>query len=1225
MGRIFASLCLIVAVLAFASVGPNAEAQTSSANAPPSASLREDLPAGNAPPGNNAPSKRKPSSVAPATARSPVPAPSSAPVVAHQPLDETTGAALETALKAWPEMWSVPVGSVVSDTSSYGATQIAVRGSLVVVASRGAPGVNDARDGLHVIDGRRDAPSPPSDRTVRIIPSPTLDGRADANTDAVGVALDGDFAVFGTYGGVVEKTRLDGVPVWKQAPFPAGLRSGLPALVDIGGDGKLDVIVPVAVVRCPPGAAGVGDCDVGSTLRAIALDGSTGRLLWELHAEKGAEEAKAHCGEFVVGAYKTLWNGRRWIEIGCVGSPASTGAFWIDRQRAEPIAESTASVDRDLASFVPQVDAPVPALPTSRAQPYLFARLDGLGIAYGAGSDKVQLVGTPRSFDKAVESPPSIGDVDGDGGWDVLLVAGGILHALSTGSHVNVLRSLWRGDVAASGTLSPIASPADYASRVAPRDVVRWLRSDQEPTDRAFGYVEVSGNAGAEEKLEQEPLEPTLHTEEVIPSITVACGPTYGINEGTLVTREGAEWRVVAGAPWPVVALGCEGGSLLLRQPDGLRYSLPPPKPWRTVALVGVPCIAFGLLVLAWWTRRRAPGSEGKAAQGRVREVMLTDAPRTTLAQGSEAQQALVRGLTHMLDNAGTKPPVTVALYGPWGSGKSSVMQMLRGELRATGRYIDVCFNAWRFHREPQLAPPLLQAIVDRVADQSDALTRFSVVWERIRTASLIEVLRVVLVAVAAAIVLVVCLRSAASTATSTGVLGTVVLLGLGAWRKLLVPLMTVFSIEPMKLLSTKNPEQRVAFVQNFTSEFQKVMTRLPPDTQLVVFVDDLDRCPPDRIADALETLSMLADTGSGFFVLALEPRTIQRAIELVNRPMLKVARKEDPAEAVGFGARYLEKMITLGVHVPPPAPSDVELDQRSTDGHDEVKPLRWLRDNVLPPWWWALVAAVLGVLLVGAQRLGGPTWLDSIAQLINPAAAVAQGSGGNTGAPAQVASSGSSAPASIASATPAATVATIPQSGPSASKTGAVPSAPVAVDTSPRAPVDLPVHPPAIATEPAAESPTRQRKLDNVLWFGCWTVGVVFLVVMAMLAGAHWGRVRRIRRAPPMGLDSTPFKEGLGRALRRLPPNPRSALRFTNTCRFLYRVIAEKRDPESNPWTASFFDAMQARWQSAAEPAVEGWLKEELDHWAPKMTPAPAEAPPAPLHSETTTVKRVS
>ena len=56
---------------------------------------------------------------------------------------------------------------------------------------------------------------------------------------------------------------------------------------------------------------------------------------------------------------------------------------------------------------------------------------------------------------------------------------------------------------------------------------------------------------------------------------------------------------------------------------------------------------------------------------------------------------------------------MTVAIYGPWGSGKTTILKHLKHELEEPAwatrpRAVTVWFEPWRYETEPNLMVPLL-------------------------------------------------------------------------------------------------------------------------------------------------------------------------------------------------------------------------------------------------------------------------------------------------------------------------------------------------------------------------------------------------------------------------------------------------------------------------------------------------------------------------------------
>jgi ABC-type dipeptide/oligopeptide/nickel transport system ATPase component len=74
---------------------------------------------------------------------------------------------------------------------------------------------------------------------------------------------------------------------------------------------------------------------------------------------------------------------------------------------------------------------------------------------------------------------------------------------------------------------------------------------------------------------------------------------------------------------------------------------------------------------------------------------------------------------------------------------------------------------------------------------------------------------------------------------------------------------------------------------------------------RVVLYIDDLDRCPPDRVVDVLEAVQLLLNTPLFVVVLAIDDCYIARALEQVYQGVL--TRRGKPS-----GIDYLEKIIQI-------------------------------------------------------------------------------------------------------------------------------------------------------------------------------------------------------------------------------------------------------------------------------------------------------------------------
>src|SRR3989338_2451820 len=79
-----------------------------------------------------------------------------------------------------------------------------------------------------------------------------------------------------------------------------------------------------------------------------------------------------------------------------------------------------------------------------------------------------------------------------------------------------------------------------------------------------------------------------------------------------------------------------------------------------------------------------------------------------------------IRTLSGMIKNPDFKTPFCIGVYGKWGSGKTSFMRLLSGEIIKNAKepyIIPVWFNPWRYEKEEHLIIPFLKTIEKEVKD----------------------------------------------------------------------------------------------------------------------------------------------------------------------------------------------------------------------------------------------------------------------------------------------------------------------------------------------------------------------------------------------------------------------------------------------------------------------------------------------------------------------------
>lgn len=93
----------------------------------------------------------------------------------------------------------------------------------------------------------------------------------------------------------------------------------------------------------------------------------------------------------------------------------------------------------------------------------------------------------------------------------------------------------------------------------------------------------------------------------------------------------------------------------------------------------------------------------------------------------------------------------------------------------------------------------------------------------------------------------------------------------------------------------------------------------------IVIFIDDLDRCSPSRVADVIEGVNMFlaGDFMPCIFVIGMDPQMVSAALEHAHEDIAKRIPRYDQRTPVGW--RFMDKFIQLPFTIPPPEPDKID------------------------------------------------------------------------------------------------------------------------------------------------------------------------------------------------------------------------------------------------------------------------------------------------------------
>lgn len=249
--------------------------------------------------------------------------------------------------------------------------------------------------------------------------------------------------------------------------------------------------------------------------------------------------------------------------------------------------------------------------------------------------------------------------------------------------------------------------------------------------------------------------------------------------------------------------------------------------------------------------------------------------------------------------------PVTIGVHGDWGAGKSSILEMIEAGFSGQDDVLCLKFNGWRFQGFEDAKIALIEGIVTCLVEKRPAMTKAAGAVKDVFNR--IDWLKV---AKRAGGLAVTAFTGIPTPDQIGAVLGT--LEGMFADPGKLATKENLTSAidgvkEMLKPAETKNVPEEV-------EAFRKAFDKLLKDAgikQLVVLIDDLDRCLPDTAIETLEAIRLFVFTARTAFVVAADEAMIEYAVRKHFPDLPETTGPRD------YARNYLEKLIQVPFRIP--------------------------------------------------------------------------------------------------------------------------------------------------------------------------------------------------------------------------------------------------------------------------------------------------------------------
>ena len=290
--------------------------------------------------------------------------------------------------------------------------------------------------------------------------------------------------------------------------------------------------------------------------------------------------------------------------------------------------------------------------------------------------------------------------------------------------------------------------------------------------------------------------------------------------------------------------------------------------------------------------------------------------------------------------------PVTLGVFADWGGGKTSLMKMLQEsfdpehwpegtpERQQCERTACLYFNGWLFEGYDDAKSAILSSVLTalgehkrfgpKLRDGCVSLLK-SVNWMRVAHLGLKHVALPAIAAFATG--------GASLVPSFAASMGGLLLTPNNASSQPQATPSTPPATPPQKdqskeggdidwegLIKHDHTPSGPLDVRTFREKFAKLLKDSKIDS-LVVLIDDLDRCSPERIIENLEAIKLFLNVDHTAFVIGADPRIVRHAIAW----KYKDHKDGIEDEASSIVTDYLEKLIQFPYRLPRLSPAEIE------------------------------------------------------------------------------------------------------------------------------------------------------------------------------------------------------------------------------------------------------------------------------------------------------------
>ncbi len=270
--------------------------------------------------------------------------------------------------------------------------------------------------------------------------------------------------------------------------------------------------------------------------------------------------------------------------------------------------------------------------------------------------------------------------------------------------------------------------------------------------------------------------------------------------------------------------------------------------------------------------------------------------------------------IINMITDADFPSPFTFGVFGEWGTGKTSLMRMIEERLRNEyfDVFIPVWFNPWRYEKERHLIIPFLKTIQHSIESHLEENKTANKKLSEIAFKKLKE------------------LKNRISKIAFTVISSLEGELNLQIVKIKADLSKAVETAGKMEDKQIEKIEEYSSIYHNIVKYLSNVSEQEPYNLRIAVFIDDLDRCLPEKAIEVLEGIKTFLDIPGYLFFIGVDRNVIEKGVKVKYRGYViddkttgkKTSEKDEhfnvATEIPITPSDYLEKIVQMPIPLPP-------------------------------------------------------------------------------------------------------------------------------------------------------------------------------------------------------------------------------------------------------------------------------------------------------------------